>query len=230
MKPLLDVAGLSYSYPDGTTALQNISFQIKEGENVALLGPNGSGKTTLLLHLNGTLLGRGSIFLNGLPVTKAALTEIRRQVGIVFQDPDSQLFMPTVLEDVMFGLLNLGRGQAEARSLAEEALEQVGLSADFANRPPFHLSSGEKRRVAIAGVLVMKPELLILDEPTSWLDPPGQRGLVELLKKLPQSKIIATHDAAFAVALTQRAIFLKSGRMIADGLTNEVINQFNWRG
>jgi cobalt/nickel transport system ATP-binding protein len=229
MNTLLEVTNLSYSYPDGTTALQDISFQIGEGENVALLGPNGSGKTTLLLHLNGTLSGKGSISLGGLPVTKDVLKEIRRQVGIVFQDPDSQLFMPTVLEDVMFGLLNLGCDWAEARNSSLAALAQVGLSENFAARPPFHLSSGEKRRVAIAGVLVMKPKLLILDEPTSWLDPPGQRGLVELLKQIPQPKIIATHDAAFAIALTRRALFLRSGRIIADGSTTEIINQFNWR-
>ena len=229
MKNLLEVTNLSYSYPDGTEALHEISFQIEEGESLALLGPNGSGKTTLLLHLNGTLLGQGTISLGGLPVKKNTLAEIRRQVGIVFQDPDGQLFMPTVLEDVMFGLLNLGCHRAEARIRALETLEQVGLSADFADRPPFHLSSGEKRRVAIAGVLVMKPKLLILDEPTSWLDPPGQRGLTELLKQLPQPKIIATHDAAFAMALTRRAIFLRSGCVIADGLTTEIVDQFDWK-
>lgn len=229
MKRLLEVTNLSYSYPDGTAALNGVSLHLDEKENVALLGPNGSGKTTLLLHLNGTLLGKGHISISGLSVSKDTLGDIRRGVGVVFQDPDGQLFMPTVLEDVMFGLLNLGWTRSAARERALEALTEVGLSPDYADRPPFHLSAGEKRRVAIAGVLVMSPKLLILDEPTSWLDPPGQRGLIELLKRLPQPKLIATHDAAFALALTDRALFLKAGRILADGPVAEVIKQFDWR-
>jgi cobalt/nickel transport system ATP-binding protein len=229
MKRLLEVTNLSYSYPDGTAALKGVSLHLDEKENVALLGPNGSGKTTLLLHLNGTLLGRGHISVSGLSVSKDTLSEIRRGVGIVFQDPDGQLFMPTVLEDVMFGLLNLGWTRTAAHERALEALIQVGLSPEYADRPPFHLSAGEKRRVALAGVLVMSPKLLILDEPTSWLDPPGQRGLIELLRQLPQPKLIATHDAAFALALTDRALFLKAGRILADGPVAAVIDQFDWR-
>jgi cobalt/nickel transport system ATP-binding protein len=229
MTPLLEVDNLRYSYPNGTPALNGISLRITEGENLALFGPNGSGKTTFLLHLNGTLAGSGTIRIGGLLLSKVTAKEIRRQVGIVFQDPDSQLFMPTVIDDVMFGLLNLGWSPDAARARACFALEQVGLSADYAERAPFHLSAGEKRRVALAGVLVMDPKLLVLDEPTSWLDPPGQRGLIDLLKELPQPKIIATHDAAFAAALSTRAVFLAAGRILADGPVLEVINRFDWR-
>ena len=229
MKPLLEVDNLSYSYPDGTAALKGISLRIDTGENVALLGPNGSGKTTLLLHLNGTLLGSGRITVAGIPVSRRTLKNVRRDVGIVFQDPDSQLFMPTVVGDVMFGLLNMGWHRAAAREKAMESLAQVGLSPEYAERPPFHLSAGEKRRVALAGVLVMSPKLLILDEPTSWLDPPGQRGLMHLLRSLPQPKLIATHDASFAVALAGRGIFLRAGHILADGPVSEIIERFDWR-
>jgi cobalt/nickel transport system ATP-binding protein len=229
MTPLLEIDNLRYSYPNGTPALNGISLRIAEGENLALFGPNGSGKTTFLLHLNGTLAGSGMIRIAGTALSKETAKEIRRRVGIVFQDPDSQLFMPTVIDDVMFGLLNLGWSPGEARARAYFALEQVGLAADDAERAPFHLSAGEKRRVALAGVLVMDPKLLVLDEPTSWLDPPGQRGLIDLLKELPQPKIIATHDAAFAAALSDRAVFLAAGRILADGPVLEVIDRFDWR-
>ena len=229
MSPLLEVNNLCYSYPDGTVALNGVSLRLDKDENVAIFGPNGSGKTTLLLHLNGTLMGTGRISIAGISVTRNTLKEIRRAVGIVFQDPDSQLFMPTVLEDVMFGLLNLGWSRQDAQVRALKALTEVGLSSEDGKRPPFHLSAGEKRRVALAGVLVMEPKLLILDEPTSWLDPPGQRGLIDLLRQLPQPKLIATHDAAFAAALTNRAVFLKAGRVLADGLLRDIIERFDWR-
>lgn len=229
MTPLLEIENLQYSYPDGTPALNGISLQIADGENLALFGPNGSGKTTFLLHLNGTLAGRGLIRIGGVRISKETAKDIRRQVGIVFQDPDSQLFMPTVIDDVMFGPLNLGWSEAEAHKQAHFALEQVGLTMEYAGRPPFHLSAGEKRRVALAGVLVMEPKLLVLDEPTSWLDPPGQRGLIDLLKALPQPKIIATHDATFAAALSTRAVFLSAGRILADGPLVDVIDRFDWR-
>jgi cobalt/nickel transport system ATP-binding protein len=229
MTPLLEIENLRYSYPDGTPALKGISLEIAPGENLTLFGPNGSGKTTFLLHLNGTLAGEGMIRIGGISVSKETTKEIRRQVGIVFQDPDSQLFMPTVIDDVMFGLLNMGWSEAQARSRARFGLEQVGLRLEDGDRPPFHLSAGEKRRVALAGVLVMEPKLLILDEPTSWLDPPGQRGLIDLLKGLPQPKIIATHDAAFAAALSTRAVFLAAGRVLADGPILEIIDRFDWR-
>jgi len=228
MGPLLEIQNLSYRYPDGTKALDNISLQLKEGENLVILGPNGSGKTTFLLQINGTLNGEGTVWIGGVQVTKANLAEIRRRVGIVFQDPDDQLFMPTVLEDVMFGPLNLGWALNEAEVRSREVLSKVGIAADLLRRPPFHLSAGEKRRVALAGVLVMEPQLLLLDEPTTSLDPPGQRALLNLLHRLPHPKLIATHDLHFAAALSSRAIFLDSGRLVADGELEHVVRSFDW--
>lgn len=228
MGVLLELRNLSYRHPDGTKALDNISIQLTAGENLAVFGPNGSGKTTLLLHVNGTLTGEGLVRVAGMEVTKRNLPEIRRRVGIVFQDADEQLFMPTVLEDVMFGPLNLGWQSKQAEDRARRVLADVGISDDLFRRAPFHLSAGEKRRVALAGVLVMEPQLLLLDEPTTSLDPPGQRALVDLLKALPQPKLIATHDVHFAAALAKRAIFLHNGRLVADGQIQEVARQFAW--
>jgi len=229
MSPLLEIVDLNYRYPDGTPALRGISLHLAEGESLALFGPNGSGKTTLLLHLNGTLTGSGVIRIAGLDVCKSNLKEIRRRVGIVFQDSDEQLFMPSVLEDVMFGPLNLGWTREKAEHRARAVLEQVGLCAADAHRPPFHLSAGEKRRVALAGVLAMEPKLLVLDEPTTSLDPPGQRALLELLRQLPQPKLIATHDVSFATGLATRAIFLTGGKILAEGPLPHIVDQFEWR-
>ena len=229
MTPLLDICNLSFRHPDGTQALDDVSFQMKDGEGLAILGPNGSGKTTLLLQINGILRGEGSIRVDGLEVSGTNIAEIRRRVGLVFQNADEQLFMPTVLEDVMFGPLNLGFSRVSAEEKARAALVQVGISEELLNRPPFHLSAGEKRRVALAGVLVMQPKILLLDEPTTSLDPPGQRALLELLRDVPQPKVIATHDAHFAASLNGRAIFLEKGRLIADGPLDEVVRRFDWR-
>jgi len=225
---LLEVKNLTYCHANGIKALDNVSLELREGENLALLGPNGSGKTTLLLHLNGTLKGLGSVRVTGLEVTKQNLREIRRRVGLVFQDADEQLFMPTVLEDVMFGPLNLGLSVGEAESRAVHVLKDVGITADLLGRAPFNLSAGEKRRVALAGVLVMEPQLLLLDEPTTSLDPPGQRALLELLRAVRQPKVIATHDVHFARALSSRAGFLDRGRLVADGELEEVVREFDW--
>lgn len=228
MSGFLEIRNLSYKHPDGTAALEDICLQMGDTENLAVLGPNGSGKTTLLLHLNGTLTGKGSVHVSGREVAPHNLPEIRRRVGLVFQDADEQLFMPTVQEDVMFGPLNLGWSFAEAEKRAREVLSQVGIGADLLKRPPFHLSAGEKRRVALAGILVMEPELLLLDEPTTSLDPPGQRALLELLRSLPQPKIIATHDVHFAAALSKRAVFLQNGRLLADGEIGRIAQEFGW--
>lgn len=225
---LMEVRRLSYIQPGGIKALDEVSFRLHAQENLTLLGPNGSGKTTLLLHLNGTLRGTGQILLEDLEVNSKNLSEIRRSVGIVFQDADEQLFMPTVLEDVMFGPLNLGLSQSQAELEARRALENVGITSGLFERPPFQLSQGEKRRVALAGVLAMKPKLLLLDEPTTSLDPPGQRLLVSLLRTLPQSKIIATHDVHFAAQLSNRAIFLERGRLLADGDLMEITQRYQW--
>jgi cobalt/nickel transport system ATP-binding protein len=228
MSGLVEIRNLSYRHPDGTTALEDISLSVEDGENLAVLGPNGSGKTTLLLHLNGTLTGQGSVHFKGRVVSPPNLTEIRRRVGLVFQDADEQLFMPTVQEDVMFGPLNLGWSLAEAEERTREVLSRVGIGADLLKRPPFHLSAGEKRRVALAGILVMEPELLLLDDPTTSRDPPGQRALLELLRSLPQPQIIATHDVHFAAALSTRAVFLQNGRLLGDGEIGRIAQEFGW--
>jgi cobalt/nickel transport system ATP-binding protein len=229
MPPLLDISNLSFRHPDGTQALSDISFQLKEGEELAIFGPNGSGKTTLLLHMNGILRGEGTVRVDGLEVSGRNIGEIRRRVGLVFQNADEQLFMPTVLDDVMFGPLNLGFSVVTAEEKARRALVQVGIGDELLNRPPFHLSAGEKRRVALAGVLVMEPKILLLDEPTTSLDPPGQRALLELLRRVPQPKLIATHDVHFAASLSERALFLEKGRLVADGPLDEIVNRFDWR-
>jgi cobalt/nickel transport system ATP-binding protein len=228
MRAVLEILNLTYKYSDGTRALDNLCLRVNSTESLAILGPNGSGKTTLLLHINGILRGEGSIRVAGLDVTPDNLDQIRKTVGVVFQDADEQLFMPTVLEDVVFGPLNLGVSLPEAKSSARQVLAKVGIGKELLNRSPFHLSAGEKRRVALAGVLVMEPQLLLLDEPTTSLDPPGQRDLVSLLRSLSQPMIIATHDVNFAKALCSRAVFLESGRVAADGDIDAIAKQFAW--
>ena len=228
---VIEVRGLRFRYPDGTQALDGIDFHLETGECVALLGANGSGKTTFVLHLNGLLhrsmgRGEGSIEVCGTPVTKHTLARVRTQVGLVFQESDEQLFMPTVLEDVAFGPANLGLSPEQAVARASKALEQVGVSA--LHKAPYHLSSGEKRRAALAGVLAMDPEVLVLDEPTMSLDPPGRRDLVRLLRGLPQAKLLVTHDVDFARALATRAVFLERGRVAGEGTVDEIVQRFHW--
>ena len=218
---------LQYQYEDGTVALAGVDFELHAGETVALFGADGSGKTTFVLHLNGLLEGSGSIEVCGLPVKKENLKQVRQKIGIVFQDPDDQLFMPSVLEDVAFGALNLGISPEQASQRARIALEKVGMLESH-NKAPYHLSAGQKKRVAIAGVLVMTPEILVLDEPTTFLDPPGQRALTSLLRELPQSKLIVTHDVEFARSLATRAVFFQKGRIAGEGPADRIIEQFEW--
>jgi cobalt/nickel transport system ATP-binding protein len=227
MQPLIEVRNLRFRYDDGTLALDGVDFQLYPGETVALFGPNGSGKTTFVHHLNGLLMGEGLVWVCGLPVEKKNLALVRRKVGLVFQDSDEQLFMPTVLEDVAFGPLNLGLPREEASAAAKRALEQAGMG-QLLDRAPYHLSAGEKRRVALAGVLAMQPEILALDEPTTFLDPPGQRDLIAVLRRLPQAKIIVTHDALLASALAGRAVFFQRGRIVAAGPVDQIVAQFHW--
>lgn len=228
MSAVIEVMDLSYRYEDGTEALRGIDFTLQAGECVAVLGANGSGKTTFVLHLNGLLIpSKGSLKVCGMEVNKAHLARVRQRVGLVFQDSDEQLFMPTVIEDVMFGPLNQGLGAEEAEHRARRALEQTGI-AKLAARAPYHLSSGEKRRASLAGILAMDPEVLVLDEPTTFLDPPGQRDLRDLLKALPQAKLIVTHDIPFARALASRAVFFEAGRIAAEGAVDEMVQRFDW--
>jgi len=227
MQPLVEVRDLHYRYDDGTVALDGVDFQLFPGETVAVFGANGSGKTTFALHLNGLLMGEGSVTVCGMPVRRDTLTQVRQKVGLVFQDSDNQLFMPTVLEDVAFGPLNLGLDREAAQTRAREALAAVGM-AHASAKAPYHLSAGEKKRVAIAGILAMNPEILVLDEPTTFLDPPGQNALLELLDQLPQAKILVTHDVDCARALASRAIFFDKGKISGEGSVEEVVARFRW--
>ena len=225
---VLEVRGLRFQYEDGTVALDGVDFDLLANETVALLGPNGSGKTTFVLHLNGLLRGEGSVTVGGVELGNETLPLIRQKVGMVFQDSDDQLFMPTVLDDVAFGPLNMGLEAAEAVERSRRALETVGM-AHASGRAPYHLSAGEKRRVAIAGVLAMEPEILVLDEPTTFLDPPGQRALVAVLDRLPQAKVLVTHDTDFALALAPRSVFFERGKITATGDTGQLLRRFAWR-
>lgn len=241
--PALDIRGLTYRYPDGRLALDGVSLAVAPGESIALVGPNGAGKSTLLLHLNGLLPDRGrtsttaghshgpapasagraagAVWVDGLEVNERNGPEVRRRVGLLFQDPDDQLFSSTVIEDVAFGPLNLRKSRAEARRIALECLALVDL-AEAADRPPHHLSFGERKRVCLAGVLACGPTVLVLDEPTANLDPRARRRFLALVGPLPAAKVIATHDLEMALDLCPRTILLDAGRVVADGPTREV--------
>jgi cobalt/nickel transport system ATP-binding protein len=219
---IVDVENLQYSYPDGTAALQGVSFRILHGESVALVGENGAGKSTLLLHLNGSLSPvRGIIRIGDYPLTKQNLTVVRRSVGMVFQNPDDQLFMPTVFDDVAFGPLNLGASLDEVAQRVSHALTTVGVE-HLAKRPPYKLSQGEKRAVSIATVLAMSPDILVMDEPTSGLDPRARSRLIALLGTFRHTKIIATHDLDMAMDICERAIVMHQGKVVADGPSQKI--------
>lgn len=221
--PTIAVSGLSFSYPDGTRALRSIDLHIHPGERVALLGPNGAGKTTLILHMNGIHMPQqGTVSVSGLILSRSNVMEIRRRVGIVFQDPDDQLFMPTVRDDVEFGPRNLGLTGNNLSRRVDDALAAVEVK-DLADRPPNHLSFGQKRRVAIAGVLAMQPQILVFDEPTSNLDPASRRDLTNILQSLAITQLIVTHDLPYAFELCERAIVIDSGEVVADGATAAVL-------
>ena len=219
----LEVSGLCFRYPDGHEALRGLDLRVRAGERVAVLGPNGAGKSTLVLHLNGILSPQvGYVRVGDLPVAKPHLAEVRRRVGVVFQDADDQLFCPTVAEDVAFGPANLGlRGEALAARVAE-ALAQVGLSA-VADRPPQHLSLGQRRRAALATVLAMRPDVLVLDEPSANLDPAARRELADLLATLDLTLLVVTHDLPYAAELCSRAVIVDAGRVVADGATGTLL-------
>ena len=219
----VEVRGLAYSYPDGSPALRDVDLSVASGERVAVLGPNGAGKTTLMLHLNGILLpSAGTVTIGGLPVAKENFKEIRRRVGVVFQDPDDQLFMPTVRDDVAFGPANLGLRDEALDERVRDALAAVGMGG-AASRPPHHLSFGQRRRIALATVLAMDPQILVLDEPTSNLDPAARRDLADILTSLPVTGLIVTHDLPYALELCPRSVILNEGVIVADGPTPEIL-------
>jgi cobalt/nickel transport system ATP-binding protein len=219
---IVEVNDLHYTYPGGTNALQGVTFRIIHGESVAIVGANGAGKSTLLLHLNGYLMPKaGGIRIGDFPLTAKTLQTVRRTVGMVFQDPDDQLFMPTVYDDVAFGPLNLGFPAEEVARRVEKSLSTVG-ALHLKERPPYKLSRGEKRSVAIATVLSMSPDILVMDEPTSDLDPRARRQLIELLKTFKHTKIIATHDLDMVLDLCERTIVIYKGQVFADGPTIEI--------
>ncbi|MEU5871439.1 ABC transporter ATP-binding protein [Glycomyces sp. NPDC047369] len=212
----LDIRGLGHAYPDGHRALDGVDLVVEEGERVAILGPNGAGKTTLMLHLAGLLTAtEGEVSVGGVRVEKKTLTDIRRRVGIVFQSPDDQLFMPTVADDVGFGPANLGLRGAELAERVAAALAAVDL-ADLADRPPHHLSVGQQRRAALAGVLAMRPDIVVCDEPSANLDPASRRDLAAILHRTAPTLLLVTHDLPYALQLCDRAVILDAGRVAAD--------------
>ena len=223
MSKYLEISNLTYEYPDGYKALNEISFDLEEGDSLGILGPNGAGKTTLILHLNG-ILGEmdGSIKLNNVEFVEDNLAEIRKTVGVVFQDPDDQLFMPTVLEDVMFGPKNFGFSEEASKENAEEALKMVGMN-DYQEKAPHHLSFGQKRKVAIASVLASKPQLLVLDEPSSNLDPSSRRELIDILLSLEISIVLVTHDLPMALEICPKSIVVNSGLITENGKTIDLL-------
>ncbi len=225
---LIDVRNLTFRYPDGTEALRDISFVLRRSETVAIFGANGSGKTTFLNHLVGLLHGEGSVTVCGMNLEDANLPAVRQRVGMLFQDSDDQIFMPTIEEDVAFGPLNMGLDPAIVQQRVDRCLEQVGLNGQR-RRPPHHLGAGERRRAALAGVLAMEPEILLLDEPATFLDPPARKELVRTLRSLPQAKILVTHEVGLAESLADRAVFFMEGRIVAEGGVNEIAKLFDWR-
>lgn len=219
---IVELKGLCHVYPDGTSALNDITLRITHGESVAIVGANGAGKSTLLLHLNGYLWPTsGSVRIGDYPLTRDTLREARRTVGMIFQDPDDQLFMPTIYDDVAFGPFNLGLPRDEVERKVQEALARMDIG-HLKDKPPYKLSAGEKRRAAIATVLSMAPDILVLDEPTTGLDPLGRRQIIAILKEFTHTRIIATHDLDLVLDLCTRTIVLNKGSVRADGRTREI--------
>ncbi|GIV62934.1 MAG: cobalt ABC transporter ATP-binding protein [Bellilinea sp.] len=222
MNPVLEVENLTYTYPDGRPALRGIHLRVLPGERIALVGPNGAGKSTLLLALAGILGGEGRISIEGTLLTPASLPRLRARMGLVFQSPDDQLFSPTVYEDVAYAPIYQGLPADEVNARVEEALTAVGMEA-FAERMPHHLSMGEKKRIALAAVLAMRPAILLLDEPSAGLDPRGRRELMTLLTGLPQTLLIATHDLDLVERTCPRMVILDEGQIVADGSSRALL-------
>ena len=223
MHHTIEVRDLKFNYPDGHAALRGVNLHIEPGEKVALVGPNGAGKSTLMLHLNGILRGHdGEVRVCDMAVRDETLGKVRGAVGLVFQDPDDQLFSPTVFEDVAFGPLHMGRPEAEVRERVAAALEAVGMSA-YRDRVSHHLSMGEKKRIAIATVLSMDPEILVMDEPSAGLDPRARRGLINLLRALPQTMLVSTHDIRLVEEVFPRTVIMDNGQVVANGDTPQIL-------
>lgn len=221
---VLRINDLSFNYPDGVQALRRISLTVTSGEKVAFVGANGAGKSTLLLHLNGILQGDGEVYVCSELVCKENLNSVRAAVGLVFQDPDDQLFAPTVMEDVAFGPLYMGLSAEEVRVRVQMALELVGME-EMALRPPHNMSLGEKKRAAMATVLAMRPRILALDEPSSALDARSRKRIIGILKNLPQTVITATHDMALVAEVATRTIVIDQGEVVADLMTEEILHE-----
>lgn len=221
-RSVLSLRGLSYRYPDGTAALEDVSLDLREGERLALMGPNGAGKSTLLLHLNALLDGDGNLEVDGMALSKATVRTIRQKVGLVFQNPDDQLFCPTVFEDVAFGPRNMGLSDTEVKRRVHGSLQAVGLDG-FERRNPAHLSIGEKKRAAIATVHAMRPLVFVLDEPTGNLDARGRRGLLDLLLSLEGAQIIVTHDLELVRAVCSRVLVMGAGRIVTEGAVPDIL-------
>jgi len=224
MSAVLDVRGLSYRYPDGSEALKGIDLEVQEGERIAVIGPNGAGKSTLFFHLNGTFRGEGEVTVLGKALDDKSIYEIRRMVGLVFQDPNDQLFMPTVFEDVAFGPINLGLSEIEVRDRVKTALQEVGMEGSEA-LVPHHLSLGQRKKVALACVLALEPKILAFDEPSSGLDPRSRRALIDYLKTVKETILIATHDLDMVCELCSRAVIIDGGRIVYEGKVPEIFEK-----
>ncbi|MFW6140071.1 MAG: energy-coupling factor ABC transporter ATP-binding protein [Acidobacteriota bacterium] len=225
-KIAVQVAGLNFSYPDKTNALENINFSLKEGESLGLIGPNGAGKSTLLLHLNGVLKQDGAVRILGEPIKKQNIKTIRKKVGMVFQDPNDQLFMPTVFDDVAFGPLNLGMERDRIQEKVKTTLKKLGLNG-YEEKNPYHLSLGERKKVSLATVLVLEPQILVLDEPTANLDPGSKKSFISTLKNIQKTKIIASHDMDSIFDLCSRIILMNKGKIVAQGKADHILGDKN---
>jgi len=223
MAKAVELINFSYKYPDGTTALSEISLSIEHGQKLVLIGPNGAGKSSLLLAMAGFVKGTGEVFIDGLQIDRKNLKKIRALLGSCLENPDDQLFMPTLFEDVSFGPLNMSLEPEQVKTRVSEALRTVGLT-EMADRAPHHLSAGQKRAAAIATILSMTPKIITLDEPDGSLDPANRNNLIKLLAELPQTLIIATCNMNFAAALADRAVLLNKGRIVADGDAERIMS------
>jgi len=222
VEAIIKIENLNFRYPDGQKALDGVNLVVRRGESVALIGPNGAGKSTIILHLNGILRSNGAVRIMGQMVAEKNLKLIRSKVGLIFQNPEDQLFSPTVFDDIAFGPINMGLPEPEVLRLVKKALKEVGMSG-YENRSPHHLSWGEKKRIAFATVLAMSPEIMVADEPSSNLDPRAKGSIIKLLNELPMTKIIASHDLDLIQSVCGRAVIIDGGKVVADGPVYEIL-------